>query len=131
MDSIQRPEPVSCVAKGARVMASAQVAESIPEPGSLVDECEWGDEVEPLWFGSGFRLGMRTLPHSTATFTWTAVVRRPRLVLLRRWWGIPWGQCLRYPLRVDVGSAVVCDPPNYQKEYPSVTCFGSAVVLHP
>ncbi|KAH3809838.1 hypothetical protein DPMN_138218 [Dreissena polymorpha] len=46
MDLIQRPEPVSCVAKGARVRASAQVAESITEPGSLVDECEWGDEVE-------------------------------------------------------------------------------------
>ncbi|KAH3876910.1 hypothetical protein DPMN_000762 [Dreissena polymorpha] len=46
MDLILRPEPVSCVAKGAQVRASAQVAESITEPGSLVDECEWGDEVE-------------------------------------------------------------------------------------
>ncbi|KAH3707443.1 hypothetical protein DPMN_066849 [Dreissena polymorpha] len=27
-------------------MASAQVAASIPEPGSLVDECEGGNEVE-------------------------------------------------------------------------------------
>jgi len=46
MDLIQRPEPVSCAAKGAQVMALAQVAESIPEPGSLVNEYEWCDEAE-------------------------------------------------------------------------------------
>ncbi|KAH3781666.1 hypothetical protein DPMN_159567 [Dreissena polymorpha] len=40
MDLIQRSEPVSCVAKGAQVMASAQVAESILEPRSLMNECE-------------------------------------------------------------------------------------------
>ncbi|XP_052237788.1 uncharacterized protein LOC127849107 [Dreissena polymorpha] len=32
---------------------------------------------------------------------------------------------------VDGGIAVFCDPPNYQREYPSVTGFGSAVGLHP
>ncbi|KAH3846921.1 hypothetical protein DPMN_089228 [Dreissena polymorpha] len=31
----------SCVIEGTQVMASAQVAGSIAEPGSMVDECEW------------------------------------------------------------------------------------------
>ncbi|KAH3855854.1 hypothetical protein DPMN_098424 [Dreissena polymorpha] len=62
MDLIQRPEPVNCVAKGAHEMASAQLSESIPEPGYLVDECVNGTmRWKPhLWFGSGFRLEDKT-----------------------------------------------------------------------
>ncbi|KAH3799015.1 hypothetical protein DPMN_152619 [Dreissena polymorpha] len=46
MDLIKRSEPVSCVMERNQVMASAKVVGSIPEPGCLVDECEWGDGVE-------------------------------------------------------------------------------------
>ncbi|KAH3707444.1 hypothetical protein DPMN_066850 [Dreissena polymorpha] len=34
-------------------------------------------------------------------------------------------------VRVDGGIAVFCNPPNYPREYPSVTGFGSAVGVHP
>ncbi|KAH3781749.1 hypothetical protein DPMN_159653 [Dreissena polymorpha] len=57
---IWRPELASDLVERDRVVPTAQVAWSIPEPESL---------VEDLWSVRGSWLGMRNLPHLAATFT--------------------------------------------------------------
>ncbi|KAH3844347.1 uncharacterized protein LOC127872775 [Dreissena polymorpha] len=132
MDLIQRPETVNCVAKGAQVMALAQVAESVPEPGSLGNERELGDDFEIVpvvqeWisvrnaeltaFDSHFHLDRSCK---------TTKVGSIEALVGHTVWPMP-----EVPVRVNGGVAVFCDPPNYPREYPSVTGFGSAVGVHP
>ncbi|KAH3737760.1 hypothetical protein DPMN_044354 [Dreissena polymorpha] len=124
MDLIQRPEPVSCVAKGAQVMASAQVAESIPEPGSLVDECERGDEVETApvvreWISAG----NAELTAFDSHFNLDRSCKATKGCSIEALVGHTVGPMPEVPVRVDRGTAVFCDPPNYPREYPSVTGF--------
>ncbi|KAH3884331.1 hypothetical protein DPMN_008310 [Dreissena polymorpha] len=132
MDLIQRPEPVSCVAKGAQVMASAQVAESIPEPGSYVDECERGDEVETARVVRK-RISARNaeLTAFDSHFHLDRSCKATNVCSIEALVGHTVGPMPEVPVRVDGGIAVFCDPPNYPREYPSVTGFGSAVGVHP
>ncbi|KAH3704480.1 hypothetical protein DPMN_120399 [Dreissena polymorpha] len=132
MDLIQRPEPVTCVEKGAQVMALTQVAESVPEPGSLGNECELGDdfEIAPVvqeWISvrNAELTAFDSHFHLDRSYKTTKVGSIEALV------GHTVGPMPEVPVRVNGGVAVFCDPPNYPREYPSVTGFGSAVGVHP
>ncbi|KAH3799070.1 hypothetical protein DPMN_152673 [Dreissena polymorpha] len=119
MDLIKRPDPVSCVIEGDQVMASSQVVGSIPEPGYLMDECEWGDGVESApvvceWISArnSELTAFDSHFHLDRSCKVTKVSSIDVLV------GHSVGPIPQVPLRVFGGGriAVLSDPPNYPRE---------------